>query len=161
MLKCCSLKSTILKQKNLFFGKVVESVNGKMHEKKLQLPVNFECDRALTTVGIHCVLELYDCPAERLNNSALIEDALREAAIQAESTLLGEVSHQFTPQGVTALVLLAESHISIHTWPESGYAAVDVFTCGEHTKPQKACQYLVKELGAKKYCLIEIPRRKL
>jgi S-adenosylmethionine decarboxylase len=118
-------------------------------------------EKPLMNVGVHCVLELYDCSPEHLNDRPLIAQALREAAKLAESTLLGEVNHQFTPQGVTALALLAESHISIHTWPENGYAAVDVFTCGEHTKPEAACQYLAKVLQAGHHVLLKFPRRRM
>lgn len=114
--------------------------------------------RSLVTVGTHCILELYDCPPERLNALAFIRQALREAASEAQSTLLKEIAHQFHPQGITALVLLAESHISIHTWPETGYAAIDVFTCGHHTDPQRACQYLIRKLRARKHSLMTLPR---
>ena len=64
----------------------------------------------------------------------------------------------FEPQGVTGLALLAESHISIHTWPESGYAAVDVFTCGDHTMPERACEVLAVELGASDHKLTSFRR---
>jgi S-adenosylmethionine decarboxylase len=67
---------------------------------------------------------------------------------QAGATLLNLITHHFQPQGVTGLALLAESHLSIHTWPESGYAAVDVFTCGDHTMPERACEVLCRELEA-------------
>jgi S-adenosylmethionine decarboxylase len=116
-------------------------------------------DRLLVPVGVHCVLELYGCAFERLNDIAFIKQSLQEASVQAESTLLAQVEHKFHPQGVTALALLAESHISIHTWPETGYAAVDVFTCGQHTKPEKACQYLAEAMQAEKHVLMKIPRR--
>jgi S-adenosylmethionine decarboxylase len=94
-----------------------------------------------------------------LNDASFIKASLREAADQAESTLLREVLHQFEPQGVTALALLAESHISIHTWPEKGYAAVDVFTCGQHTKPEQACYYLIRALEAQQHTLCKLQRR--
>ncbi len=109
-------------------------------------------------IGRHCILELYDCPSYLLDNQSLIQQALREAAEIAKSTLLGELSHKFDPQGVTALVLLAESHISIHTWPESGYAAVDVFTCGAHTLPEAACDYIAKTLQSGRYELQTLSR---
>ena len=73
-------------------------------------------------------------------------------------TLLKLSSHQFHPQGVTAVGLLAESHLSIHTWPEHGYAAVDVFTCGEEARPQQACDYLVKRFAARRHSLVVLPR---
>ncbi len=118
-------------------------------------------DRSLAPVGIHCILELYDCPANLLNDLVFIQQSLREAAVKAQATLLGEVSYPFEPQGVTALVLLAESHISVHTWPESGYAAVDVFTCGQHTEPELACLYLIRALQSEYHVLRKIPRRQI
>ncbi|MEB3235735.1 MAG: adenosylmethionine decarboxylase [Cyanobacteriota bacterium] len=100
------------------------------------------------TVGKHCILELYACNQDRLNDEAFLRDAITDAAKRAGATLLHLVTHHFEPQGVTGLALLAESHISIHTWPESGYAAVDVFTCGDHTMPELACQVLIETLEA-------------
>jgi len=100
------------------------------------------------TVGKHCILELYACNQERLNDEAFLRTAITDAAKRAGATLLHLVTHHFEPQGVTGLALLAESHISIHTWPESGYAAVDVFTCGDHTMPERACQVLIEALEA-------------
>ena len=74
------------------------------------------------------------------------------------STLLQLVSHQFEPQGVTALALLAESHMSIHTWPENGYAAIDVFTCGRTATPEAACAFLVEQFGAARHRLKVLSR---
>jgi S-adenosylmethionine decarboxylase len=71
---------------------------------------------------------------------------------------MGEVSHKFHPQGVTALGLLSESHISIHTWPEHGYAAADVFTCGDRANPQRACNYLLKAFEATRHSLTKLVR---
>ena len=109
----------------------------------------------LTTdmVGKHCILELYDCEANRLNDEAFVRTTLTTAAKEAGATLLNLITHRFEPQGVTGLALLAESHISIHTWPESGYAAVDVFTCGDHTMPEQACSVLCSELRASRHAL--------
>ena len=100
------------------------------------------------TVGKHCILELYGCNSTRLNDEAFLRDTITSAAQRAGATLLNLITHRFDPQGVTGLALLAESHLSIHTWPESGYAAVDVFTCGDHTMPERACQVLATELLA-------------
>ena len=104
-------------------------------------------------VGKHCILELYNCDADKLDDEAFIRNALTTAAKRAGATLLNLITHHFQPQGVTGLALLAESHISIHTWPESGYAAVDVFTCGDHTMPERACIVLSEELNAGNYKL--------
>jgi S-adenosylmethionine decarboxylase len=111
------------------------------------------------TVGKHSILELYDCDASKLDDEALLRSALRNAALRAGATLLQLISHRFQPHGVTGLALLAESHISIHTWPESGYAAVDVFTCGDHTMPESACRVLVEEFAARRHLLRSFRRQ--
>ncbi|MFO7628504.1 MAG: adenosylmethionine decarboxylase [Prochlorococcaceae cyanobacterium] len=110
------------------------------------------------TVGKHCILELYNCDPSRLDDEAFLRSAITNAAKRAGATLLNLITHRFEPQGVTGLALLAESHISIHTWPESGYAAVDVFTCGDHTMPESACQVLVEELAAGQHKLTSFRR---
>jgi S-adenosylmethionine decarboxylase len=109
-------------------------------------------------VGKHCILELYECDSSRLDDEAFLRDTITTAAKRAGATLLNLITHRFEPQGVTGLALLAESHISIHTWPESGYAAVDVFTCGDHTMPERACQVLADELGAASHKLTSFRR---
>jgi S-adenosylmethionine decarboxylase len=110
------------------------------------------------TVGKHCILELYACDSSRLDDEAFLRDTITTAAKRAGATLLNLITHRFEPQGVTGLALLAESHISIHTWPESGYAAVDVFTCGDHTMPERACAVLAAELGAASHKLTSFRR---
>jgi S-adenosylmethionine decarboxylase len=100
-------------------------------------------------LGVHHIVELCECNAELLNNSEYISTSLRQAVEHANATLIDEVKYEFTPQGVTAVCLLSESHISIHTWPEKHYAAVDIFTCGDHTMPDKACQFMVDALESK------------
>ncbi|MCT0225387.1 adenosylmethionine decarboxylase [Synechococcus sp. CS-1328] len=110
------------------------------------------------TVGKHCILELYDCTSAKLNDEAFLRTAITTAAKRAGATLLNLITHHFDPQGVTGLALLAESHISIHTWPESGYAAVDVFTCGDHTMPELACAVLCEELEARTHKLTSFRR---
>lgn len=112
----------------------------------------------MASVGIHCLLELYGCPHAVLDDPERIRDALRSAASEAGATWLGEVHHKFEPCGVTALGLLAESHCSIHTWPEIGYAAADFFTCGDTAFPEKACEILVQKLEAERHALARIPR---
>ena len=109
-------------------------------------------------VGKHCILELYDCDEAKINDEAFVRTSLTAAAKTAGATLLNLITHRFDPQGVTGLALLAESHISIHTWPEQGYAAVDVFTCGEHTVPKRACEFLSYELDAKSFSLKSLQR---
>ncbi|HED53729.1 MAG TPA: adenosylmethionine decarboxylase [Phycisphaerales bacterium] len=112
----------------------------------------------MSHVGVHCLIELYGCPHEYLDDHALIQRLLREAAENAGATWLGQCSHRFEPQGVTALGLLAESHITVHTWPELGYAAADCFTCGDQAVAEDACKYLARELKATRTTLVRIPR---
>ncbi len=109
-------------------------------------------------IGRHCILELYQCDHAKLNDEAFIRTTITSSAKIAGATLINLVTHSFNPQGVTGLALLAESHISIHTWPEIGYAAIDVFTCGDHTMPEKACKLLSKEFLAKQFSFQNIAR---
>ena len=109
-------------------------------------------------IGRHCILELYQCDHVKLNDEAFIRTTITSSAKIAGATLMNLVTHSFKPQGVTGLALLAESHISIHTWPEIGYAAIDVFTCGDHTMPEKACKLFHKDFLAKHFSFKNISR---
>ena len=93
------------------------------------------------TVGAHVLADFWGCQYEKLDDAELLMESLRQAARSANMTILGEEAHKFEPQGFTGLLLLSESHISIHTYPERGYAAIDVFTCGSGMT-QKAIEYL-------------------
>ncbi len=97
------------------------------------------------TVGAHVLADFWGCQFEKLDDEQLLMDYLRQAAKNAQMTVLGEESYKFSPQGFTGLLLLSESHISIHTYPEHGYAAIDVFTCGGG-KTQKAIDFLKEVL---------------
>ena len=97
----------------------------------------------------HILFTLKGCPFGLLDDEAHIRNVLVNAAALAESTLLGIQSHKFDPQGVTAVALLAESHISIHTWPENSMAVCDVFTCGDHTNPRSGATYMYEALDAR------------
>lgn len=97
----------------------------------------------------HILFTLYDCNEQLLNDRMFIENLLYETAGKCGSTFLNTVSHQFEPQGVTAVTLLAESHISIHTWPETKMAVCDIFTCGDHTDPMKGFWYMKENLESK------------
>ncbi len=120
---------------------------------------DFQLETGVGSVsGITCLLELYDCPPDILDDKERIDEALREAVEHARATLLKQVSNQFSPQGVTSLGVLAESHISIHTWPEHGYAAVDIFTCGNKAMPERACSYLAEALSAGHHTVQRIER---
>lgn len=100
-----------------------------------------------THLGTHIIAELFGC--QNLNNLSFVRAALIESARVCGATILHTKFHKFSPQGLTGYILLAESHISIHTWPEYNYAAVDVFTCGP-MNPEKAVSYLVGQFKAQK-----------
>lgn len=112
----------------------------------------------MDTIGSHCLVELYECPSGLLDDELFVRGVVRTAADEGFSTLLHEVSHHFHPQGVTALGLIAESHIAIHTWPEHGYAAVDVFTCGDRANAEKACRHIAREFQAGRQSMTKITR---
>jgi S-adenosylmethionine decarboxylase len=93
------------------------------------------------TVGAHVLADFWGCQFEKLDDPELLMESMRQAARKANMTILAEEAHKFEPQGFTGLLLLSESHISIHTYPEKGYAAIDVFTCGSGMT-QRAIEYL-------------------
>ncbi len=109
-------------------------------------------------LGTHLLLEMSGCCTEFLNNTERIQSALLQAATDANATVLGSSFHKFSPQGVSGVVVIAESHISIHTWPEFGYAAVDVFTCGDRAMPHNAAASLVKAFAPSLHEVREIAR---
>ena len=112
----------------------------------------------MNALGKHLLLELKDCDKEILNDVSFIKGILLAAASEAGATVLGESFHQFNPHGVSGVVIIAESHLCIHTWPEYGYAAADIFTCGNSVQPQKAAEVLVGKLGSKNHSILEIQR---
>jgi len=115
-------------------------------------------EKKLVFQSRHFLLELYGCDYEKLNDESFLRCALNNAAKLANATVLNLISNKFEPQGVTAIALLAESHLSIHTWPESHYSAVDIFTCGQNMKPDLSCKYLIEALMAKEHLLRIINR---
>ncbi len=112
----------------------------------------------MKTKGIHIILELFDCDKDILNDRKKIEEIMLEATREAGAKIVSYTFHKFNPHGVSGVVVIAESHLSIHTWPEYGYAAVDVYTCGEDVFPQRAVKYLKEYLKAKKATSIEMTR---
>ncbi|MBO8232751.1 adenosylmethionine decarboxylase [Prochlorococcus marinus str. MU1402] len=126
--------------------------------KKNQILHSFSDDNKLIHQSKHLLLELYRCDSEKLNDESFLRCTLNRASKLANATVLNLISNKFEPQGVTAIALLAESHISIHTWPESNYSAVDIFTCGQNMMPELASQYLIKSLNAEEHSLRIIER---
>ena len=126
--------------------------------KKSQILSSLSDEKKLSHQSKHLLLELYKCDCEKLNDESFLRCALSRAAKLAKATVLNLISNKFDPQGVTAIALLAESHISIHTWPESNYSAVDIFTCGQNMLPELASQYLIEAFNAEEHCLRIIER---
>ena len=126
--------------------------------KKDQILSSLHDDHKLSHQSKHFLLELYRCDCEKLNDESYLRCTLNRAAKLANATVLNLISNKFEPQGVTAIALLAESHISIHTWPESNYSAVDIFTCGKNMMPELASKYLIDSLMAKEHSLRVIER---
>jgi len=112
----------------------------------------------LKSLGKHLLVEFYGCNKKKLNDLKFIEEAMTEAAKESKSTIVQVVFHKFSPHGVSGVVVVAESHLAIHTWPEHGYAAVDLFTCGEETDPWAAFYYLSDKLEAKIRTTLELNR---
>ena len=129
----------------------------EIHKKKQNLS-SYGDENKLNHQSKHLLLELYRCDCEKLNDESFLRCTLNRAAKLANATVLNLISNKFEPHGVTAIALLAESHISIHTWPESNYSAVDIFTCGQNMMPEQASQYLIESLMAKEHSLRVIER---
>lgn len=109
------------------------------------------------TEGLHLLAEYFGCDSRVLGDLEQIEVILRHAAVEAGATVVGAVFHRFSPQGISGVVLIAESHLSIHTWPEAGYAAVDFFTCGA-CDPRLANTYMARELRAARHEVMLVER---
>ena len=108
--------------------------------------------------GRHLLIEYHECDRAILNDAARIEEAMKNAALAAQTTIVTSVFHRFSPQGVSGVVVVEESHLSIHTWPEHGYAAVDFFTCGDTVDPYKAYEYLKDCLESQSAHLTDLKR---
>jgi S-adenosylmethionine decarboxylase proenzyme len=102
----------------------------------------------MNTLGKHIVADFAGCDSGLLNQKDFIKQMMCDAATLAGATVIDVSFHEFQPQGVSGVVVLAESHISIHTWPERGYAAMDFYTCGDHTDPSLAVEHAKQTLRA-------------
>jgi S-adenosylmethionine decarboxylase len=112
----------------------------------------------LESLGRHLLLELHDCSSEVLNSLESVKTAMVDAAKRAEATIIDVVFHEFNPFGISGVVVIAESHLSIHTWPEYRYAAVDIFSCGDTINPAEAAKYLVEQFQASRASCVEVKR---
>lgn len=109
-------------------------------------------------LGRHVLAEVFGCEFRILNDLERIREILVSAALTAGAEVRETAFHRFSPQGVSGVVVISESHIAIHTWPELGYAAVDVFTCGERVDPWVALDEIVKDFGSTNVTAQEMKR---
>jgi len=112
----------------------------------------------MSYLGRHILAEFFDCNSNILNNLNLIEEMMVEAAVRCGATVVQKNFHMFSPYGVSGVVIISESHLAIHTWPEYGYAAVDLFTCGETCNPEIAYEHLRNGLCAGQASYTELKR---
>jgi S-adenosylmethionine decarboxylase len=109
-------------------------------------------------LGCHLIVDYFKCPLKLLNDISRIERFMKDAVVHAGATIVSSSFKRFEPFGVSGIVIIAESHLSIHTWPEYGYAAVDLFTCGQTVNPWKAHEYLQEKLGTTVFKARELKR---
>jgi S-adenosylmethionine decarboxylase len=112
----------------------------------------------MDTMGRHVISELWGCDSEKLNDMNFIEQLFVEAALKAGAEIREVAFHKFAPHGVSGVVIISESHLTIHSFPEHGYASIDVYTCGDRIDPNVAADYISEALGATKRENLEVPR---
>lgn len=112
----------------------------------------------MNALGTHLLIELRECNPEILKSLEKVRNALVSAAKEAKATIIDISFHEFNPFGISGVVIIAESHLTIHTWPEYAYAAVDIFTCGDVIKPEVAALYLIKQFECKNPSIVEMKR---
>ncbi len=109
-------------------------------------------------LGTHLLIELRDCNPGVLTDIKEVSNIMVGAAKEAKATIIDVSFHEFKPFGISGMVVIAESHLSIHTWPEHKYAAVDIFTCGDTIKPEIASSYLIERFESKNPSIVEVKR---
>ena len=112
----------------------------------------------MAALGRHIIVELYDCKPELLNDVVHIEKSMESAAEDAGATIINSTFHHFSPYGASGVIVIQESHLAIHTWPEYGFASVDLFTCGDTVNPWVSYQILKEKFGAAHGSAMELRR---
>jgi len=112
----------------------------------------------LHALGTHLLVELRECNPDIIKSLEKVRNALVSAAKEAKATIVNVSFHEFNPFGISGVVVIAESHLTIHTWPEYAYAAIDIFTCGELIKPEVAASYLIEQFECKNPSIVEMKR---
>ncbi|HSJ37518.1 MAG TPA: adenosylmethionine decarboxylase [Planococcus sp. (in: firmicutes)] len=111
----------------------------------------------METMGRHVIAELWQCDFDKLNDMDYIEKTFVDAALKSGAEVREVAFHKFAPQGVSGVVIISESHLTIHSFPEHGYASVDVYTCGD-MDPTIAADYIAQALGSQSSEVTELSR---
>lgn len=112
----------------------------------------------MQALGRQILVEFYDCSESKLNSVSFIEEAMVRATKRSHATVISHNFHKFSPYGVSGVVVIAESHVAIHTWPEYNYAAVDIFTCGETIDPWLIQELLKEDFESRNASSMELKR---
>jgi len=112
----------------------------------------------MDTMGRHVIAELWECDPDLLNDEMAVERIMVNAALESGAEVREVVFHKFSPLGVSGVVIISESHLTIHSFPEHGYASVDVYTCGDRIDPAVAADYIAKGLRTKRKETVFVPR---
>ena len=112
----------------------------------------------MKSLGKHLIIEFFQCDRSILNELKTLENHLLAAVELSGATVIQPCFHQFSPHGITGVVVVAESHFAVHTWPEYGYCALDIFTCGDNVDGRKALNYLKEKLRAANTSVMEVKR---
>lgn len=110
------------------------------------------------SLGNHLIIELYECHRDVINDAQMVEEKLKEAVRVSGANMVQSVIHEFNPHGISGVIVIEESHFSVHTWPEYGYCALDIFTCGDEIDYHSALQYLKSEFQAQSMAVTELKR---
>lgn len=112
----------------------------------------------MKALGRHILLELFGCDSRALNDLEGLEEIFVTAARESNATVLKTTFHKFNPHGVSGVVIISESHLAVHTWPEYEYAAIDIFSCGDRMDVEKAIEFLTQKLVSKWANSFEVKR---
>lgn len=110
------------------------------------------------SLGNHLIIELYECHSDMINDAKQVEERLIEAVRISGAKMVQSVIHKFNPHGISGVIVIEESHFSVHTWPEYGYCALDIFTCGDEIDYYSALHYLKNEFQAQNLSVTEMKR---
>ncbi len=112
----------------------------------------------MDTMGRHVIAELWGCNTDKLNDLKFVEKMMVDAALEAGAEIREVAFHKFAPMGVSGVVIISESHLTIHSFPEHGYASIDVYTCGDRIDPRVAADFITNQLEATTRESVQVPR---